>query len=75
MDAWPQTEFATWRDLLTPIDYVRATCTNGCGYAVVGEGLGVGVVSWGLNSKWDRFARRTSLERVNGTEVDGIAIA
>lgn len=37
---------------------MRATCGNGCGYAVLGREFGIGVAIWGYESKWDRFARQ-----------------
>lgn len=65
---WPAFDKVSRQDLVEPVGYVRATCMNGCGYAVVGENFGVAVVVWGTNSKWDRFARGMRVDRVgNGT--------
>ena len=36
---------------------MRATCENGCGYAVTGRDHGIGVAVWGLGSIWDRYAK------------------
>ena len=54
---WRSRDTSTWKDLLEPSEYVRATCANGCGYAVLGKDFGIGVAIWGKGSKWDRYAR------------------
>ena len=54
---WRSRDTSTWKDLIEPAEYVRATCDNGCGYAVLGRGFGIGIAIWGLGSSWDRYAR------------------
>ena len=54
---WRSRDTSTWKALIQPAEYVRATCDNGCGYAVLGRDLGIGVAIWGTGSKWDRYAR------------------
>lgn len=54
---WRSRDTSTWKDLLEPASYVRATCGNGCGYTVSGKGFGIGIAIWGTGSKWDRYAR------------------
>ncbi len=66
-------------DLIGPAEYVRATCQNGCGYAVLGRSFGIGVAIWGKGSPWDRFAKEIAqlggvmpvLELAN-TSVSGV---
>lgn len=57
---WRKKDMSTWKDLREPAEYVRATCENGCGYAVLGRELGIGIAIWGTGSKWDQFARDIS---------------
>ena len=57
---WPTRDTISWKGLVEPADYVRATCGNGCGYAVLGREFGIGIAIWGYGSKWDRFARQLS---------------
>lgn len=57
---WHSIDSSTWKDLIEPAEYVRATCGNGCGYAVLGRELGIGIAIWGTGSKWDRYAREIS---------------
>ena len=54
---WRARDTSTWKELIEPAEYVRATCDNGCGYAVLGRGFGIGIAIWGLGSSWDRYAR------------------
>lgn len=54
---WRGRDTSTWRAMIEPIEYVRATCENGCGFAVLGRDFGIGVVTWGAASIWDRYAR------------------
>ena len=54
---WPEKDEVQILDLVEPVTYVRATCTNGCGYALVGRNHGVVVTVWGANSKWDKFVK------------------
>ena len=58
---WPNKDTSTWKALIEPAEYVRATCGNGCGYAVLGKDFGIAIAIWGTGSKWDRYARRISL--------------
>lgn len=44
-----------WGDLVEPASYVRATCGNGVGYAVVGREGGVAVLILETGSRWDRY--------------------
>lgn len=68
INKWPNKDTSTWKDLIEPAAYVRATCGNGCGYTVLGRDFGIGIAIWGTGSKWDRYAREMSL--LNG-EGDG----
>ena len=54
---WRSRDLSTWKGLIEPAEYVRATCENGCGYAVVGRDHGIGVAIWGVGSIWDRYTR------------------
>ena len=55
---WWSQDTSTWKALIEPAEYVRATCDNGCGYTVLGKHFGIGVTSWGTGSPWDRYASR-----------------
>lgn len=57
---WRSRDSSTWNDLIEPAEYVRATCENGCGYAVLGRDHGIGIAIWGTGSKWDRYAKEIS---------------
>ena len=57
---WRSKDTSTWKSLIEPAEYVRATCDNGCGYAVLGRDVSIGVAIWGTGSKWDRYARELS---------------
>ena len=57
---WRYRDTSTWKALLEPAEYVRATCANGCGYAILGADFGIGIATWGTGSKWDRYARQLS---------------
>ena len=57
---WRNKDTSTRKDLIEPAEYVRATCENGCGYAVLGRDFGIGIAIWGTGSKWDRYAREMS---------------
>lgn len=54
---WRSRDMSTWRAMIEPIEYVRATCENGCGFAVLGRDFGIGVAIWGAATIWDRYAR------------------
>ena len=54
---WRTRDTSTWKNLIEPAEYVRATCDNGCGYAVLGRSFGIGIAIWGLGSPWDRYTR------------------
>ena len=54
---WRSRDSSTWKDLIEPAEYVRATCNNGCGFAVLGRELAIGVAIWRTGSKWDRYAQ------------------
>lgn len=58
---WRSRDTSSWKDLIEPAEYVRAICENGCGYAVLGRELGIGVAIWGAGSTWDQYARELSL--------------
>lgn len=57
---WRDKDSSTWKDMIEPAEYVRATCGNGCGYAVLGREHGIGIAIWGTGSRWDRYARELS---------------
>ena len=57
---WRTRDTSFWKDLIEPAEYVRATCGNGCGYAILGREFGIGIGIWGIGSKWDRYARDLS---------------
>ena len=57
---WRPRDSSTWKDLVEPAEYVRATCRNGCGYAVLGRDFGIGIAIWGAGSPWDRYAKDIS---------------
>lgn len=57
---WPKKDTSSWKDLIEPAEYVRATCGNGCGYAVLGKDFGIGIAIWRTGSKWDRYAEEIS---------------
>ena len=57
---WRTRDTSFWKDLIEPAEYVRATCGNGCGYAILGREFGIGIAIWGIGSKWDRYARDLS---------------
>lgn len=71
---WRTKDTIFWKDLIEPAEYVRATCENGCGYAVLGRVFGVGITIWGLESKWDRYARDLSSLSDNGGMVPAFEI-
>ena len=54
---WKSRDSSTWKALIEPAAYVRATCENGCGYTVLGRELAIGVAIWRTGSKWDRYAQ------------------
>lgn len=54
---WRSRDMSTWKAMIEPIEYVRATCENGCGFAVLGKDFGIGLAIWGTASIWDRYAR------------------
>ena len=58
---WRSRDSSTWKDLIEPAQYVRATCPNGCGYTVLGRELAIGVAIWSTGSIWDRYAREFSM--------------
>ena len=57
---WPPRDTSTWNDLLEPVEYVRATCQNGCGYVVLGRVNAIGLAIWRRGSQWDQYARDIS---------------
>jgi len=71
---WPSEDQVSWREMVGQIGYVRSTCLNGCGYALVGRNRGIGVVTWGTNTKWDQFIMGI-LGEGNGTVEENVAIA
>lgn len=68
---WRTRDTSTWKNMIEPAEYVRATCDNGCGYAVLGRGFGIGIAIWGLGSSWDRYARDIASLSEDG-EVDTV---
>lgn len=71
---WPSEDQVSWREMVGQIGYVRSTCLNGCGYALVGRNRGIGVVTWGTNTKRDQFIMGI-LGEGNGTVEENVAIA
>lgn len=65
---WRSRDTSTWKRLIEPAEYVRATCANACGYAVVGRDFGIGVAIWEKGSIWDRYAEDI-LELSGGEDV------
>ena len=64
---WRSRDSSTWQALIEPAEYVRATCENGCGFAVLGRELAIGIAIWRTGSKWDRYAQDIrSLSDVGG---------
>ena len=72
---WRSRDMSTWKALIKPAEYVRATCENGCGYAVLGKDLGIGVAIWRTGSKWDRYARDIGLLNEGGGVMPVLEIA
>ncbi|KAL6717594.1 hypothetical protein ACLMJK_005509 [Lecanora helva] len=74
---WPYVDKARWGELVEPASYVRATCGNGVGFAVVGRFGGVGVVILESGSVWDRFiqGRVVAGEEGEGLGGNGTAVA
>ena len=66
---------STWRAMSEPAEYVRATCENGCGFAVLGRALGIGIAIWGTDSIWDRYAREIGSLSEVGEEMPVLKIA
>ena len=64
--SWPYVDEVMWEDFIEPASYVRATCGNGVGYAVVGREMGVAVVILESESKWDRY-----IQGLRGAEGEG----
>ena len=71
---WRTRDTISWKGLVEPADYVRATCGNGCGYAVLGREFGIAIAIWGYESKWDQFARQLSLLSKKGDGIPGFGI-
>ena len=57
---WRSKDSSTWKALIGPVEYVRATCENGCGFTVLGRELAIGIAIWRTGSIWDRYARDIS---------------
>jgi len=72
---WPSEDQVLWIEMVGQLEYVRSTCKNGCGYAVVGRDSGIGVVTWGTSSEWDKFVRGMKLEDANGTVLGDVSTA
>ena len=60
---WRSKDTTTWKALAEPAEYVRATCRNGCGFAVTGKELAIGVAIWYNGSTWDTFTREVLAAR------------
>lgn len=67
--SWPEEDQISWKDMVQNLAYVRSACPNGCGYTIAGRNAGIGLVTWGTNSKWDQFVM--GMEWENDDEVDG----
>ncbi|KAL9040740.1 MAG: hypothetical protein Q9214_004364 [Letrouitia sp. 1 TL-2023] len=65
---FPTQERVSWLDIQHGAGYVRATCDNACGYALVGRERGVGVAIWKKDNLWDSFTRQNGLAE-NGTDT------
>lgn len=63
---FPTVERVSWLDIQHGAGYVRATCDNACGYALLGRERGVGVAIWKKDNLWDSFTRQNGLTK-NGT--------
>lgn len=59
---WPEEDETTWVDMVQKMAYVRSTCRNGCGYALVGKHAGIGLVTWATNSKWDEYIQGMNMD-------------
>ena len=68
---WRARDTSTWKEMIEPAEYVRATCDNGCGYAVLGKDFGIGIAIWAFGSSWDRYARDIASLSEDG-EVDTV---
>ncbi|KAL9614035.1 MAG: hypothetical protein Q9167_001450 [Letrouitia subvulpina] len=64
---FPTSERVSWLDIQRAAGYVRATCDNACGYALLGRDRGVGVAIWKKDNLWDSFTRQNELAE-NGTD-------
>jgi len=62
--SWPYADMVGWGELGVEGGYVRATCGNGVGYAVVGREGGVAVVVVETGSWWDRCLGGLEGERI-----------
>ena len=71
---WRYRDTSTSNALVEPAEYVRATCENGCGYAILGREFGIGVVTWGTGSKWDWYVRDLSLLSETDTVLPGLGV-
>ena len=72
---WKSRDSSTWKALIQPTEYVRATCPNGCGFTVLGRELAIGVAIWRTGSKWDRYAQEIGLLRDVGDVTPVLEIA
>ena len=59
---WSYVDYAKWEDLIEPADYVRATCGNGVGFAIVGSTQAVGVLILEAESVWDDIIKNLPSE-------------
>lgn len=64
---FPAVERVSWLDIQHGAGYVRATCDNACGYALMGGERGVGVAIWKRENFWDSFTRQNGLAK-NGSD-------
>lgn len=71
---WASNDLASVDDIYREADYVRSTCPNGMGWAVLGARASVGVALWQVGSIWDEYVE-SILPRItdalgNGTDTD-----
>ena len=71
--SWPDIDRASWRDIREAAGYIRSTCPNSCGYALVGRGKGIAITIWLRGNFWDKFVQRNGLFQSN--ETTGIVAA
>ena len=66
---WSSEDRVTWVDMVEQIEYVRSTCVNGCGYAILGQESSIGVTTWATNCKWDKYVKRLEENEILGPDI------